>query len=128
MGTKTLYFSFFGHVEAPEGSEVQGFRPDIAHLREQWKKRIERRIRNRRPIWTQEGDGLYARAYRTRRRGIALLVVECPAGGWAEAAEVFWPLRFRGPAAIAGACCAPRYGLSWEAPAGEIVRPGAEEG
>jgi DNA-binding IclR family transcriptional regulator len=125
---KTLYFSFFGRVEAPEGAEVQRFREDIAHLREEWKKRIERRIRNRRPIWEQDGDGLYARAYRTRRRGVALLVVECPAGGWAEAAEVFWPLRFREPAAIAGACCAPRYGLSWQQPAGEIVRPGAEEG
>ena len=102
------YFSFFGAVEAPEGAEVRRFSRDW-NWRE-W-ERLEARLRRRRPIWSQAGDGIYAAAYRTRQKGVALLVVECPAGEWAEVGEVFWPLRFTAPAAIAGACCAPRYGL-----------------
>jgi hypothetical protein len=121
---KALYFSFFGSVSAPEKAEIIRMREDIACLREQW-KRIERRIRNRRPIWEQAGGGLYARAYRTRCRGVALLVIECPMGGWAEAGEVLWPLQFQEPAFISGFCCAPRWGLNWEEPA-EIVT-GEEE-
>ena len=115
---KEIYFSFFGYVLAPEGAEVLRLRRED---QEEWKK-IERRLRGRRPIWQQEGGGLYAQAYRTRRRGTALLIVECPLGGWIELGEVVWPLKFVGPAMVAGACCSPRYGLK-EEPAGEIARP-----
>ena len=45
------------------------------------------------------------------RDGLAVLLVDCPAGGWAEIGAVKWPLEFAAPAAIAGSNCAPRYGL-----------------
>lgn len=41
----------------------------------------------------------------------ALLVVFSQLAGWADVGVVRWPLEFTAPAAIAGACCAPRYGL-----------------
>ena len=104
--SKMLYFSFFGGVEAPEDSEIERLSYDCREWRQ-----IERRLRNRRPIWSQEGNGLYARAYRCRARGMALLVIECQLGGWVEVGRIRWPLRFMEPAMVAGVCCSPRYGL-----------------
>ena len=43
--------------------------------------------------------------------GSAVLIVACPAGGWAEVGAVTWPLQFTAPAAVAGVCYTPRYGL-----------------
>ena len=44
---------------------------------------------------------------------VAILHVHCDAAGfeWSELGLVRWPLEFEGPAAVAGSCCAPRYGL-----------------
>jgi len=70
---------YFGAVEVPEGAEVRHFSRDLWDWRE-W-ERLEARLRRRRPVWSQAGDGIYAAAYRTRRKGVARLVVECPAGG-----------------------------------------------
>jgi hypothetical protein len=107
---KTVYFSFFGEVKAPPWAEIRRLREDIAeHI--VYLRKIRRRIRGRRPVWEQEASGIYAQAFRTRRPGVVLLIVECPAGGWLEVSEVFWPLEFEGPAAVAGYCCFPRHGL-----------------
>ncbi len=45
-------------------------------------------------------------------RDAAVLIVENGLAGWANVGLVKWPIEFTAPAAIAGACCAPRYGLA----------------
>ena len=113
-----FYFSFFGSVElemTPPG--------DWRSLLERWEKRGGQE----RPIWSfltliggaktryivdlgSDGTTTAVAAVRPRRQ-CAILLVRNSLAGWAEAAIVRWPLRFEAPAAIAGACCAPRYGL-----------------
>lgn len=121
------YFSFTGTVvSAPEGSLCAAWLRDWeAEQRQRW---ID--DDGDRPSWELERDAiaallwewmedaeLYAseggveQAVWAREDGSAIMAVACPAGGWAEIGAVAWPLQYTAPAAIAGACCAPRYGL-----------------
>jgi hypothetical protein len=70
-----------------------------------------------RELWRQEASGITATAYPLaedpeQQVTLAWLVVACPGGEWVEEGIVYWPLRFTAPAAVAGACCQPRYGLA----------------
>ena len=64
---------------------------------------------------TPEGFGEYLggeyslRAHAFPEGDRALLVVST--SEWVESGIVRWPLEFVAPAAVAGACCAPRYGF-----------------
>jgi hypothetical protein len=60
------------------------------------------------PVYLGRQDAVSSVAY--PHGGAAVLVVSCPAGGWMDIGAVKWPLEFLAPAAVAGACCTPRYG------------------
>lgn len=132
------YFSFFGEVEAvslPEEERVIRAFADLEKARmdmdqdvRDWHREVvvpaqkwavETYARLYGPLGEQRAEELgrdnsvTARAYEVplavQARDIRLLVVEGP--DWIEWGFVKWPLEFTAPAAIAGSCCAPRYGL-----------------
>lgn len=57
----------------------------------------------------QQSDSTHAIVFKFRDTHI--LYVCNDFAGWIEWGEVMYPLEFDAPAAIAGACCNPRYGL-----------------
>lgn len=105
----SAYFSFFGAVETPEVRDPElariadhgvGFRyGNISPLHLRWMRGAVEYL----------GDG--TRAVAIPRGDQALLFVWAYGADWCDCAVVAWPIQFVAPAAIAGACCAPRYGL-----------------
>jgi hypothetical protein len=82
-GQMYVQFSYFGVVEAPEGSEVER----ILHYEPlEWK--------GRKPLVERRFEDIEARVYRSRTREVRILEVACPIGGWTERGRVYWPLRF----------------------------------
>lgn len=59
--------------------------------------------------WQDFGNNLTARAHILGDQ--AVLTVSADYGDWLSVGVVNWPLEFEGPAMIAAACCAPRYGV-----------------
>lgn len=114
------YFSFFGAVRRPEKpwprlARVAKLLADYARPESaQWMPAYPAD-----PLitgipcgaWVEVGcaDGIVAYACVCAPQ--AILEVRCPAGGWAEYGVVAWPLQFVLPAAVAGSCCNPRYGV-----------------
>ena len=99
-----LYFSHFGRVEGPP-STLGVLRLEHLPLSPAEDCRYCAWTPPGTVLWTERTHGLTITAYAdTPGTDTAILVVECP-GKWLEEGIVTWP------AAIAGRCCAPRYGL-----------------
>lgn len=121
------HFSHFGTVLAPAGAnevldvlvrrtlyDVYQEYPDIdsGHAWAETQRQVAESLGAKRPHVLEECAGAVSADAWELDEETAILLVDCPSGGWAEAGIVSWPLCFTAPAAIAGACCAPRYGLA----------------
>lgn len=109
---QTQYFSFVGELEAPETRD-----PELAAMADsligfaEWETspfEFCEMLGAIRPVPVVSGIDAVA----VIRGDQALLVVWADHAEWCESGVVVWPLRFTAPAAVAGACCAPQYGLT----------------
>ena len=133
---RTRYFAFFGEVEIPEQEElhealktiVKAFEaeefsrydesdplPDTSEI--QRKAMVNayhalRQLLGGEDHYLGRDQSLTARALELPN-GNAVLLLNCPDGGWGMIGAVKWPLRFTKPAQIPGGVCGcfPRYGL-----------------
>ena len=125
------YFSFFGSVQALENKAFEAAFKALVNVEldrigeedeesSDYQKDLFRAklgalgeivlANNLEPVELGSDASTYATAY-PLGDGTALLIVQNNWAKWIESGLVKWPLVFTGPAAIAGANCASRYGL-----------------
>lgn len=119
------YLSFFGSVEEPTvpSPALMAVADDLRREHEEARYREEYPLRDGEE-WVERKasplpDGLVIEEVRHDTLiatyyvldDQAVITVRAAYADWLDVAVSRWPIVFVGPAAIAGACCAPRYGI-----------------
>ena len=128
---RTRYFSFFGEVRLADEVNHKAFHKAFDSFYEEWIKEYEAGdvedyaqdvdypalraalddlTRDRKVLMEQSDSSTIAAAWQWTMK-TAILAVWNDWAHWCEVDLVKFPLEFVAPAAIAGSCCAPRYGL-----------------